>query len=277
MLGSGGKGFADLDAAGASSPATTTGGAYTGPTSQNIDLSNLDLGSGAVRANTDRGDSNNASGGFQDAVDAEGGMTGLSNPMYEFQYTPTPFNPAKMPRCRAENVIMTVVLALNVVLGIASVSTVQLEYKGEKLAMQITAGVVKGCLGAECDLYILPQVFCRRYMSNSAGYLACMILAILLSLIAFVFSICNSCGRAYISKYLVVALATVTWLFFLVSVICLSTLRTSKLCHGTSLGAIGFTYGPAFPLSLTQFLLLSLSILFHFFMRFKAPVQYRYT
>lgn len=270
MLGPNGKEFTDLDGVGGS-PVADTGAANAGPTTQNIDLSNLNLDTGAVGADgSPTADNNNVSGSSN-----TDGATAAYN-RYEFDYTPTPFNPAKTDRCLVENIAIMVGLAVNMILGIASAATVQLEYREPALTIQITAGIVRGCLGSECGHYILPQVFCDRYLDNSAGYLACLIIAVLISLVAFIFSICSACGRMFISKYLVIALTIVSWLFFLVSVICLSTLRTSKLCNGVSLASLGFKYGPSFPLVLTLFLLLSLNIFFYFFMRCKRPVRYRY-
>lgn len=201
---------------------------------------------------------------------------------YDFQ--PTVFNPAKTERMRLESIVMTAALLIVVVFGIAAVASNTVTYykkeKGSVVELQVSTTSVHGCIdvgnGKECQRNSIMEAFCSPFRSRVAGYLGTQIVAILIAFIAFIFSCCVLGGRMCLSKYLVLVLAILTWIFMLTALICCSVLLTSKLCNNESLKSVGFKYGPALPLTATSFSLLTVALIFYVVWRKLRPVKYRY-
>lgn len=272
MLGNGGSKYADLDGDGNGQPETVVAPdprpAYNGATSQNIDLNNIDVTLDLTAAI----DTPAAEHG--DGVDANmAGWPGYDN---DYELTGTLCNPSRTDKCQIENIVMSISLVLTFVLGIASLSATQLSYKKGELEIFINTGFIRGCIAGVCTMDPVRSVMCDSYHGSNVAYALFTSLAVVLSLVAFTFSICNVCGCACCWRYLVAGLAIVVNVFLLIAVACNSSLRSSKHCNGVSLGSLRFKFGPGFALVLTPFLTQFVSIVFYFVVRCCRPVKYRH-
>ncbi|CAJ1029869.1 hypothetical protein Q4I30_005323 [Leishmania utingensis] len=182
----------------------------------------------------------------------------------DFEYIPTPFNPRRIARCRADNFVILFVLAVTFVASLAALLTPIFMYRSPTSTVYVDSRNVWGIKGEDLQQrYKIYTLFCKNYTVKSDGYLALYIMVLLLTFIGFCLALCPIiCARVLFCTYLVHSLLCVSWLFVLIAMILGTKMYTDKLCRGTSLMIVGFRYGPAFAVTATLFSLLSVTGIF---------------
>ncbi|CBZ35527.1 hypothetical protein, conserved [Leishmania donovani] len=187
-----------------------------------------------------------------------------SSYLNEFEYTPTPFNPRRVSRCRIENFVALATLILMLVLSALALITPLFYYRSSTATVRVDSVNVWGT-GVEGvrQRYNVHTIFCDNYAAKSDGYLALYILLFLIACVGLFLSLFPIiCGRVLICTYLVHTLLFLCWFFVMVAMILGVQMYRENLCHSTSLKNIGFRYGPAFGVTAALFSLLSITMIF---------------
>ncbi|CAG9577219.1 conserved hypothetical protein [Leishmania major strain Friedlin] len=192
----------------------------------------------------------------------------------EFEYTPTPFNPRRVSRCRLENLVILATLIVMFVLSVFALVTPLFYYRSSTATVRINSVNFWGSGGEGVQQrYNVHTIFCENYATKSDGYLALYILLFLIVCVGFLLSLFPIiCGRVLICTYLVHTLLILCWFFLLVAMILGVLMYRGNLCHNTSLKNIGFRYGPAFGLTAALFSLLSITMIFLVLRAIKNPL-----
>lgn len=202
---------------------------------------------------------------------------GNGGELNEFEFTPTPFSPHRIDRCRIESFVMLFMLLLTFVFGVVALSTQLTYYKSSTLTMDVYCLQVWG-INADGvrQHYSTRSLFCGDFAAKTEGFAALFIMTVLLSVLGFVLALVPIiCGRVLLCPYLVQSLMLVCWFFVMIALILGAQVRNNRLCRDTSLKSIGFSYGPAFGVAAALFALLSVTMIFLVVRMFTSPAVYR--
>ncbi|KPI84892.1 hypothetical protein ABL78_6047 [Leptomonas seymouri] len=199
------------------------------------------------------------------------------NPIGNF-YVSTPFNPPRIDRCRVDNFLMLVIMALMFIFGVAALSTPIVSYSSSAITITVDCLSVRGgsTLGTRQRSQV-RDVFCRNFSTKADGFAALLIICVLFSVLGFLLSLPPIiCGRVICCRYFVQVLTFLCWLFVMVSMILAAQMRNDALCRSTSLKSIGFEYGPAFGLVVTLFVFFSIVMIVLAIWMICYPAKLRY-
>lgn len=195
-----------------------------------------------------------------------------------YDLMPTPFNPPRIDRCRVDNFIMLGIMALMFIFGVAALATPILSYKSSTISITVDCLYVWGAstMGTH-SRNNNHNIFCDNFTIKSDGFAALFIICVLFSVLGFVLALTPIiCGRVVCCRYFVQVLIVLCWLFTMVGMILGAQMHNEALCHSTALKNIGFTYGPAFGLAVTLFVLFTLTIIVLIVWMVRYPAKLRY-
>lgn len=212
----------------------------------------------------------------QEPTNKEGAMPDENQMIYE--YMPTPFNPPRIDRCRIDNFVMLIIMALMFVFGVAALATPIVTYTSSSISISVDCIYVWGV--SSTGLHQRNRnhdVFCSDFTTKSDGFAALFIICVLFSVLGFVLALVPIiCGRVICCRYFVQVLIVLCWFFTMVGMILGAQMRNEALCRSTALKNIGFKFGPAFGLAVTLFVLFTivLILLVVWMIRFPATLRY---
>ncbi|KAH9586117.1 hypothetical protein LSM04_002825 [Trypanosoma melophagium] len=193
------------------------------------------------------------------SVEENRGIRAYIYQQYVFVYSKTLWT----ERFRLEHIAIFFAAFCSVIFSIVALATPITHFEVDILKISITGWDMRTCIQSDCQFRSFNPL-CTALSSSTWLFVFMVFIHLCSSILVFVVFGLMVFGRVLFSIYFGIASATFSLIIGLVATLSGVSIVITPLCNDTSLYSMGFEYGPALVVLLTDILLLGLTVIFYF-------------